>query len=88
MPRVKQTVRTISKHISLPEDLVARMELELFSEVEGKIPVGAQQELFTRLLREHLDKMALGRSDDDLLAELAERNDQNYPTTTIPSGAY
>ena len=57
MARPKKTVRTVPKNICLPEDLVAKMELELYSEVEGKIPFGAQQEFFTRLLRDYFTKV-------------------------------
>jgi hypothetical protein len=56
LPRPLKTLRTINKNIALPEDLVARLELELYSEVEGRIPFGAQQEFFTTLLREHFAK--------------------------------
>ena len=55
MARPTKTIRTIYKNIGLPEDLVAKVELELFSEVEGKIPFGAQQEFFTELLREYFN---------------------------------
>jgi len=55
MARPTKTIRTIYKNIGLPEDLVAKLELELFSEVEGKIPFGAQQEFFTKLLREYFN---------------------------------
>ena len=56
MPRPKKVIRTVFKNIGIPEDLNARMELELYSEVEGKIPFGAQQEFFSRLMREHFAK--------------------------------
>ena len=64
MARPKRNLRMISKHLCLPEELVARMELELFSDVEGRIPMGAQAELITQLLREHfavLDTAREGR---------------------------
>jgi hypothetical protein len=57
MGRPKQTIRHIYKTISLPEPLVARIELELFSEVEGKIPFGAQQEFFVGLITEYFAKL-------------------------------
>jgi hypothetical protein len=57
MPRPKKTIRTIFKNIALPEDLVARLELELYSDVEGRVPFGAQQEFFTKLLREHFERI-------------------------------
>jgi gamma-glutamylcysteine synthetase len=53
MPRPKKTIRSVHKNISLPEDLVARLELELYSEAEERIPQGAQQEFFTMLLRNY-----------------------------------
>ena len=53
MSRPKRTTRTISKHFLIPEELVARMELELYSDVEERVPLGAQSELVTKLLRQH-----------------------------------
>lgn len=53
MARPKKIVQSVSKNIALPQDLVARMELELYSDLEGKIPFGAQQKFFERVLREH-----------------------------------
>lgn len=63
MARPKKTVRTIYKNIGLPEDLVARMELELFSEMEGRIPFGAQQEFFTKLLRDYFEGRATQKTE-------------------------
>lgn len=57
MPRPASTVRRISKNISLPEDIIARMEIDLFSEAEGRIPVGAQSRLIEQLLREHYNSI-------------------------------
>lgn len=53
MPRPRKTIRPVELHIKLPEDLVARLRLELFSEAEGRIPQGAYQALFEQLLRNH-----------------------------------
>jgi hypothetical protein len=55
MARPKKLIRTVYKNIAIPEDLAAKVELELYSEVEGKIPFGAQQEFFSRLLRAYFD---------------------------------
>jgi hypothetical protein len=60
MARPKKLIRTVYKNIAIPEDLAAKMELELYSEVEGKIPFGAQQEFFTGLLREYFNKQSGG----------------------------
>lgn len=61
MPRAKSPVRSISKLIRLPEDIVARLELELYSPAEGRVPQGAQQDLFMRLLKEHFEKLDAAR---------------------------
>lgn len=61
MSRPKKTVRTIFKNIGIPEDLVAKLELHLYSDVEGRIPLGAQQEFFTQLLRDYFDKLEQGQ---------------------------
>jgi len=53
MARPKNTIRTKPQTINLPEDLIGRIELELFSEVEGRIPLGAKQEFFVTILRQH-----------------------------------
>ena len=53
MARTKKPERTIQKNIAIPEDICARMELELYSPLEGRIPFGAQQELIVSLLRAH-----------------------------------
>jgi hypothetical protein len=57
MPRPKKIVRPVEKRISLPEDLVAQVELKLWSELEGKVPFGAWQEYLVRLIRKDLGEM-------------------------------
>ena len=69
MARPKKTIRTIFKTIGLPEDLVARLELDLFSELEGRVPLGAQQEFFTKLIREHYVKLDTARMFASMLPE-------------------
>lgn len=54
MSRPRKVIRTVNKHLSLPENVVAQVDLQLFSEVEGRIPTGAYQELVTALLMEWL----------------------------------
>ena len=54
MPRPRKAIRPIEKNISLPEDIVARVDLELFSEVEGKVPFGAWQRYIEGLIRADL----------------------------------
>lgn len=40
----------MTKELSLPPDLVARVDLELYSELEGRVPHGAWQKLLIKLL--------------------------------------
>ena len=47
----------ISKHVSLSVENVSRMELELWSEAEKRVPVGAQGELIDRLLTAYFKAM-------------------------------
>lgn len=53
MARPKKTIRTVYQNIALPEDLVFKIEMELFSELEDKVPFGAKSEFFTKLLRDY-----------------------------------
>lgn len=53
MPRPRKTDRPVEKNISLPTSTVARVELELFSELEGKVPFGAWQKFLVGLIDQH-----------------------------------
>lgn len=55
MGRPKNVIPSIEKHISIPQDVVARVELELWSEVEGRVPQSAWKELVTELLEQWLE---------------------------------
>ena len=56
MARPKKTDRPVEKNISLPQSVVVRVELELFSELEGKVPFGAWQRYIVRLVEADLSK--------------------------------
>ena len=45
----------------LPQSLVARVELELYSDLEGKVPFAAWQTLLVELLNERLAKVDAAR---------------------------
>ena len=66
MPKPKQVDRPIEKTLSLPTSVVTRVELELYSSLEGKVPHGAWSKLVTQLLREHFARIdaANGRVQD------------------------
>ena len=56
MARPKKTIRTVYQNIGLPEDLAAKVELELYSDLEEKVPFGAKQEFFTKLVRDFFEE--------------------------------
>jgi len=53
MARPKSVIRPVEMSVSIPEDLHARLKLELFSDVEGRVPHGKISRLFTLLLQQH-----------------------------------
>ena len=61
MGRPRKAVPSIEKNISLPRDLVIAVELELYSEVEGKVPFAAWQKYLEDLIRKDLARRALVR---------------------------
>ena len=56
MARPRKTDRPIEKNISLPQSVVVKVELELFSALEGKVPFGAWQRYIVRLIEADLAK--------------------------------
>lgn len=62
MPRPRKVIRPAHMHLKLPEDLVARLELELYSETEGRVPQGAKQDFFVGLMRKHFRELDEGRA--------------------------
>lgn len=46
----------------VPEDLKARLDLALFSDLEGKVPFGAYTTFYSELLRARLDTIELDLS--------------------------
>lgn len=61
MGRPRKAVPSIEKNISLPRDLVVAVELELYSEVEGKVPFAAWQRYLEDLIRKDLARRAAVR---------------------------
>jgi hypothetical protein len=53
MAKPKKVIPTVEKKISIPTDLCARIEMDLYSELEGRIPYGAQSEFIVGLIRSH-----------------------------------
>lgn len=52
MPAPRNAIPTIKLTTGLPEDLLDRMTLHLFSEIEGRVPKGAFKEFLSSRIRE------------------------------------
>lgn len=52
MAKPKKVIRSIQKNIAIPEDLVAYMDLHLYSDLEGRVPFGAYSTFVSQLIRE------------------------------------
>lgn len=61
MPRPRKPIRCVAKHVMLPEDVAALVELELFSNAVGRVPYSAWTNLLTELLNEWLEKRGVKR---------------------------
>lgn len=58
MPRPPNTIRPASKNLQLPSDLVAKVDMALWSDLEGRVPHGAWAKLVTQLLQNHLQQLS------------------------------
>lgn len=56
--RPPKVERMVEIRPTIPEELKARVDLLLFSPLEGRVPYGKLGELVSMLLQEHLDKLA------------------------------
>ena len=56
MPKPRSIIRPTYVHINIPEDLRARLDLLLFSEVEHRVPYGAYGTYICNLIRRDLEK--------------------------------
>lgn len=75
MARPKKIDRPVEKRVMLAESLVARVELELYSDLEGKVPFAAWQKFLTELIEERLAKLAAARTKSKLHSPLNQPGD-------------
>lgn len=54
MAKPARTVRPTYLNLALPEDVRARLDLHLFSSVEGRVPHGAYSHYIANLIRQDL----------------------------------
>lgn len=59
MPKPKNTSPPTRLDLQIPEDLRARLDLMLYSELEGRIPHGEYTRFFCARLREHFEWVRL-----------------------------
>jgi hypothetical protein len=59
MPRRPNIDPPVSLLLKLPESLRARLDLLLFSELEGRVPKGKYQEFFIERMREYFENRPL-----------------------------
>lgn len=73
MGRPRKTLRPVPLNVSLDEDVAVKLELELWSDLESKVPFGARSLLINKLLRSYFRSLAGKRTAARLLAETEER---------------
>lgn len=59
MPRPLKVDRPAKTHIYFPESVMGRLRLQLFSELEGRVPHGAISEFVVQAVREKLERTPL-----------------------------
>lgn len=57
MARPKKAVAAIRKTVLLPPEVIAQVDLALYSELEGRVPHAAWQQLLTSLLEQWLERI-------------------------------
>ena len=62
MSRRPNLIPSIMLNVALPQDVHTRLTLYLFSELEGRVPLGAYQRFFTERVREFFQSKQLDLS--------------------------
>lgn len=55
MPRPRRTIRPAAIHVNIPEDLLAQVNLHLYSLLEGRVPHGAMSKFVEEAIRAKLE---------------------------------
>ena len=67
MPRPARAVKAVEKSISLPRELCTRVDLALYSDLEGRVPFGAWSKVVEALLNKWLtDRAAVAAIADSI----------------------
>jgi hypothetical protein len=62
VPRQPNIIRSTSLDLAIPEDLRIKLDLELFSEVEGRVPKGAYKNFICGLLTDYFRQKETDRA--------------------------
>ncbi len=62
MSRRPNIVPSVQLCLKLPEDIKAKLDLYLFSELEGRVPKGKYQEFFIERIKEFFEKVSYDQS--------------------------
>lgn len=54
MPRLKKIDKSIRLEVQIPTSILSKVQLELYSDLEGKIPMGKMSDLVGKLLTQWL----------------------------------
>lgn len=57
MARRPDIIRPVTLHTQISEDLRAKLDLHLYSNLEGRVPKGAYRAFFENLIREYFAKL-------------------------------
>lgn len=82
MARPASINKPIEKKLSLDAELVAKVELALFSDLEGRVPYGAWSGLIEQLLREHFNRAERQRALAEALQVAAISGDAEVAHST------
>jgi len=63
MAKPRLTIRPIEKTISIPETLVAQVDIHLYSQLEGRVPHGAWSRYIKRLIERDMEDQQLDREE-------------------------
>ena len=56
MGRPKKAIRSVEKNISIPEDIVCKVDLMLWSELENRVPHGAWSRHITGIIKKDMER--------------------------------
>lgn len=81
-------IRPVKLTTNLPEDVRAKLDLHLYSEVEGRVPFGAYQRFLVERIQEFFSERRTYLTEEErlvvrrILAETLPKGDEEWPQET------